>query len=109
MSLANYSISLALPQLTNNQVVVYIVKESEPGNLQSKTTKLNGEVMDWTSHEPIFNIKGNVTTLPIEIPPYSQFFISAAPTARKNSFLESLKTIFRETMPTGLVYRIHFS
>lgn len=83
INIANYSFTFDLPQLTNKQVVVYIIKESEPGNLESKTTNLNGELMEWTSHEANVNMKGNVTTLPIEIPAYSQFFIEAGQTPSK--------------------------
>ena len=72
VNVANYSFTLNLPQLTNNQIIAYIIKEGEPGNLQSKNSRLNGEVMEWQPHVPIVNIKGNATTLPIEIPPYSQ-------------------------------------
>ena len=40
--------------------------------------------MEWQPHAPIVNIKGNATTLPIEIPPYSQFYISAGQLTSKN-------------------------
>lgn len=48
-------------------------------------TKLNGELMEWRSHEPII-IKGNSTTLPIEIPQYSQFFIEGGKSTRMGLF-----------------------
>jgi hypothetical protein len=40
--------------------------------------------MEWQPHVPIVNIKGNATTLPIEIPPYSQFYINAGQLTSKN-------------------------
>ena len=72
---SNTSFTLDIPQLMNKNVVLYLYKEGEPGNLQSDKARLNDQLLDWDVHRPIANAKGNYTTLPITLPGISQFFI----------------------------------
>jgi hypothetical protein len=75
INVANSSHILDFPQISNKQVTTYIIKEGEPGNLQSSTSSLNGQILEWATHQSIVNIKGQSTSLPLEIPAYSQFFV----------------------------------
>uniref|UniRef100_A0A914E6A2 Heparanase n=1 Tax=Acrobeloides nanus TaxID=290746 RepID=A0A914E6A2_9BILA len=73
--ITNDSLVLDVPQLSNKQVTLYLLKEGEPGNLESATSRLNDQQILWDTHLPVANLRGNHTSLPITLPPYSQFFI----------------------------------
>ena len=73
--ITNDNLVLDIPQLSNKQVTLYLLKEGEPGNLESATSRLNDQEILWDTHLPVANLRGNHTSLPITLPPYSQFFI----------------------------------
>lgn len=73
--MSNESITLDFPNANSKQATVYLLKESEPGNLQSHSSTLNGRLLEWKTHEPLPELARNVATLPIQLPGYSQFFI----------------------------------
>lgn len=75
ISLLNEPYTLDFPQLSNKQATAYFFTEGEAGNLLSLDSRLNGHLLKWTTHEPLTNMKGNVTTLPIKVPGNSQFYI----------------------------------
>src|SRR6185312_2253606 len=75
VNIANTSFTLDFPEWTNRQVVAYILKEGVPGNLQAQNSTLNGQLLQWATHQPMINNNGQPTNLPIVLPPYSQFFI----------------------------------
>ena len=56
--------------------MVYIIQAEEPMNLQSKGSTLNGQLLEWISHEVGPNLRGEVTSLPIFLPGLCQFFIA---------------------------------
>ena len=57
------------------QVTAYILTPGEPRNLATETINVNGNVLQWTSHQAYPDIQGYETTLPIQIPAYSLFFL----------------------------------
>lgn len=81
--LSNASFTLNFPDFSNFDATLYLLKEGEPGNLTSKTSRLNGQPLSWMSHEPIVSIQGQPVTFPLEIPAYSQIFITLQPKSSK--------------------------
>ena len=102
--MSNTSFTLDFPQITNKQVIAYILKEGESGNLQSKSSRLNGAPLSWSTHQPGPNMRGNATSLPLTIPDYSQFFIIVNRTQSEIICIVFFST-FRRSMSEWLVQR----
>lgn len=74
MTLSNDTTTIDLPEIQNKQITLYLVQSSTPGDLLS-LNMLNGQFLEWTTHLFYPNYVGNVTTLPIKLPGFSQFFV----------------------------------
>ena len=83
INVANSSVTLDLPLWSSRQVTLYLLTAGEVGNLQSAYNQLNGQLLTWKPHEPVTNIQGVVTSLPVTLPEYSQFFIVQHPATSK--------------------------
>jgi hypothetical protein len=79
--MSNDSFVIDFPQFSNKQVIAYVIKEGEPGNLESKSSRINDKLIEWVTHGPGPNIQGSITNLPISLPGFSQFFIVADQTS----------------------------
>ena len=91
-NLDNVSSTIDVPSLSNKQVTVYLLNSNDTRDLRSKTSTLNGQAIDWNSHQPGPNLQGLVTTLPVEISAHSQFFLvvnqsKSRKSIKKNQFL----------------------
>src|SRR3569623_880061 len=75
--MSNDSFVIDFTQFSNKQVNAYVIKEGESGNLESKSSRINGKLIECVTHGPGPNIQGSIMNLPINLPGYSQFFIVA--------------------------------
>lgn len=75
VNLANETFTINFPQFEGNRANVYVLKEADSGNLSSRYSKLNGKLLEWKADEPLPEMRGNETKLPITLPGYCQFFI----------------------------------
>src|SRR6185437_282280 len=76
--LSNDSFTLDLPGISYKTVTTYVLEPADSGrSLQSFTSKLNGNVISWSKNAnvPDLTAQGNLTSLPVTLPGYSQFFV----------------------------------
>jgi hypothetical protein len=76
--LSDYSFTLDLPGISYKNVTTYVLETADPArSLQSFNSKLNGNVINWSKNAnvPDLTTQGNLTSLPVTLSGYSQFFV----------------------------------